>query len=59
MPAFYREIAAEGGIGFVESVMKEVLSDRDLKSDFVHPNARGYREIARAVHKALRESGAL
>jgi acyl-CoA thioesterase-1 len=59
VPAFYREIAAEGGIGFVESVMKEVLSDRDLKSDFVHPNARGYREIARAVHKALRESGAL
>ena len=59
LPVFYREIAAEARAGFVEAVMKEVLSDRDLKSDFVHPNAKGYREIARAVEKALRKSGAV
>jgi lysophospholipase L1-like esterase len=58
-PVFYREIAAEARVGLVESVMKEVLSDRNLKSDLVHPNARGYREIAEAVRKALKQSGAL
>ena len=59
VPAFYREIAAEARAGLVESVMKEVLSDRDLKSDFAHPNARGYREIALAVQKALKRAGAV
>jgi acyl-CoA thioesterase-1 len=59
VPAFYREIAAETRVGFVEAVMKEVLSDRALKSDFVHPNANGYREIARAVQKALQQGGAV
>ena len=59
VPAFYREIAAEARAGFVEAAMKDVLSDRNLKSDFVHPNARGYAEIAQAIDKALRKSGAL
>ena len=59
VPAFYREIATQARIGFVEAVMKEVLSDRDLKSDFVHPNAKGYREIAKAVEKALKQAGAI
>ena len=59
VPVFYREIAAESRVGFVESVMKEVLSDRNLKSDFVHPNAKGYREIAQAVQKALKKGGAI
>ena len=59
VPAFYREIAAEARVAFVEAAMKEVLSDRALKSDFVHPNANGYREIARAVQKALKQGGAV
>ena len=59
VPAFYREIATEARIGFVEAAMKDVLSDRALKSDFVHPNANGYREIAKAVQKALKQGGAV
>lgn len=59
VPGFYREIAAEARAGFVESAMKDVLSDRNLKSDFAHPNASGYREIAQAVGKALGKSGAI
>ena len=59
VPAFYRELAAEARIGFVEAVMKEVLSDRDLKSDMVHPNGKGYAEIATAVEKTLKKAGAL
>ena len=59
VPPFYAQIAAEMGVPFEEAVMKEVLSDRSLKSDLVHPNDRGYREIASAVHRLLRKSGAI
>ena len=59
VPVFYREIAAEARVGLVETVVKDVVSDRSLKSDFVHPNADGYREIAKAVQKALKKGGAV
>lgn len=59
VPPFYRQIAEETGVGFEEAVVKDVLLDRDLKSDLVHPNAEGYRRIARALEKMLRRSGAV
>ena len=59
VPAFYRQIAEEAGVPFEEAVMRKVLTDRDLKSDLVHPNAEGYRLIARTVEKMLRRSGAV
>lgn len=59
VPPFYRHIAEETGVGFEEAVVKDVLLDRDLKSDLVHPNAEGYRRIARALEKMLRRSGAV
>ena len=59
VPPFYRQVATEARVGFLETAMKDVLSDRDLKSDLVHPNAKGYREIAEAVRKLLAKSGAI
>lgn len=59
VPPFYREIAAELGVPYEESVMREVLLDNRLKSDLIHPNARGYARIAEAVRALLDRSGAL
>jgi lysophospholipase L1-like esterase len=59
VPSFYGEIARELKVPFEEGVMKSVLMRNDLKSDMVHPNERGYAEIAGAVHALLRRSGAL
>lgn len=59
IPVFYAEIATELGVPFEEGVIRTVLFDNSLKSDMVHPNGRGYAEIAEAVEKVLKKSGAI
>lgn len=59
VPKFYGEIAAELKVPYEESVMRVVLTDNALKSDLAHPNARGYSEIAAAIEKVLKKSGAI
>jgi lysophospholipase L1-like esterase len=59
VPKFYAEIAAELAVPLDDEVMNSVLRDNRLKSDIAHPNASGYAEIAAAVEKLLRKSGAI
>ena len=58
-PAFYASIAKEFRLPYDDSVIGEVLRDASLKSDPIHPNARGYRLIAERLAAALKENGAL
>ena len=59
MPKFYGEIGQEFGIPVEVAILESVLTDRNLKSDLVHPNAQGYRKIAEAVAKLLKKAGAV
>lgn len=58
-PDFYGRIAKEFALPYQESVIAEVLRDSSLKSDQIHPNARGYRVIAERLAADLRKSGAI
>ncbi|HEY6837915.1 MAG TPA: arylesterase [Geobacteraceae bacterium] len=58
-PPFYREVATETGIPFDGKSLPRILGKGSLKSDYIHPNAAGYRELAQAVAKLLRKNGAL
>jgi lysophospholipase L1-like esterase len=58
-PAFYADIAEELGVPYEAAVIGEVLKDAALKSDPIHPNARGYRVIAERLAAALKQSGAI
>jgi lysophospholipase L1-like esterase len=58
-PQFYAGIAKEFGLPYEEAVMTEVLKDPSLKSDEIHPNARGYRVIAERLAADLRKNGAI
>jgi len=59
VPKFYSQIAEEERIPIEDGVLKDVLLDNSMKSDFVHPNAAGYARVAAALDKVLRKAGAL
>ncbi len=56
---FYRQIAKELSIPLEEKTLSLVLADGSLKSDFIHPNAAGYRRLAEALAVLLKKSGAI
>lgn len=55
----YKTVATRTEIPLEDDSLPEILSDNDLKSDGIHPNARGYRLLAESVAKLLKKTGAL
>jgi acyl-CoA thioesterase I len=58
-PDFYKAIAKEFALPFDDEVLKNILTDNALKSDLVHPNARGYVLMAETLAKLMKRAGAL
>jgi lysophospholipase L1-like esterase len=58
-PHMYREIARDLAIPLEEKIIPAVLADGSLRSDYIHPNAAGYRRIAEALATLLKKSGAI
>ena len=56
VPDIFEDLAQQHGIPLEKDVLHEVLSDRSLKSDRIHPNADGYRRIAEAVAELVTSS---
>lgn len=55
----YAALAQEFGLPLEAEAIPDVLGDRDSKSDAIHPNATGYRQIAEAIAKLLKQTGAV
>jgi acyl-CoA thioesterase-1 len=53
----YRELAHEEGVTIVSDVFSDVLSQPELCADRIHPNAKGYREMAGGLFARLSEIG--
>jgi len=58
-PPLYAEVALEFGIPCVQKALAKILGKSSLKSDHIHPNAAGYRQLAEAVAELLKKAGAL
>jgi lysophospholipase L1-like esterase len=58
----YKKLAREEGAIFIPAILSGILTNPSMKSDFLHPNASGYKVIAerilRAIKPYLKESGA-
>jgi acyl-CoA thioesterase-1 len=58
-PEFYERIAKQFSLPLEKKVLNDVLFDRALKSDAIHPNAAGYRRFAEALAGLLHKAGAV
>lgn len=55
--SLYDEIADEENIPLISGMLADILSDPSLKSDQIHPNALGYRQMAQEIAENLKEIG--
>ncbi len=51
--AAFKKLAAEKKAIFVSGVLNRIITNPAMKSDFLHPNARGYKIVASRVHSAI------
>lgn len=49
----FAEIAHEKSAIFIPSILSGVITNPNLKSDFIHPNADGYKIIAQRIYRAI------
>jgi len=55
----YGKLGRELDVPVLTDALAEILSDRGLKSDAIHPNAEGYAQLAEAIHRLLLGAGAV
>lgn len=53
----YAEIAEESRVPLIPDALSGILAHPELCADQIHPNADGYRQMARTIEVALREFG--
>lgn len=58
-PPLYEELAREFHVPVEQKALPNILGKGSLKSDYIHPNAAGYRMLAEALVKQLKKSGAI
>lgn len=58
-PDFYTRIAEDMQLPLERDAFNDVLKDNRLKSDPIHANAAGYRQVAERMAEFLRKAGAL
>ncbi len=53
----YEEVAEEEEIPLLSGVLADILSQPSLKSDQIHPNALGYKQMTDKIYESLVENG--
>jgi acyl-CoA thioesterase I len=56
---FYQTIAESQHVLTDLETLPDILGDKSMKSDMIHPNDAGYQQMANSIFNLLREAGAL
>jgi len=49
----YRQLADDTGADLISNIFEGIMGNRDLMSDPIHPNDKGYKIIAERFHEAM------
>ncbi|MHB8154529.1 MAG: GDSL-type esterase/lipase family protein [Candidatus Omnitrophota bacterium] len=49
----FKKLAAEKKAIFIPVILNRIITNPAMKSDFFHPNARGYQVIAQRIYQAI------
>ncbi len=54
----YQALAKNNQLPLADDILADILAKASLKSDHIHPNARGYQILAKHIAMLLKQSGA-
>tara|TARA_R110000868_G_scaffold64011_1_gene192637 strand:- start:4544 stop:5170 length:627 start_codon:yes stop_codon:yes gene_type:complete len=57
-PDFYTELGDKFDIPVDTTTLPSLLKDPDMKSDYIHLNAKGYQALAESIAETLKKTGA-
>jgi lysophospholipase L1-like esterase len=49
----FKKLAAQKKAIFIPVLLNKIITNPAMKSDFFHPNARGYQVIAKRIYQAI------
>lgn len=49
----FQRLAKEKGAIFIPSLLSGIITNPSMKSDFLHPNAAGYRIVAKKIYRCV------
>ena len=52
--AAFSRLAREKGAIFIPRVFSGIITNPNLKSDFIHPNTAGYKIVAEKIYRAIK-----
>ena len=55
--SLYEEISNEENVLLLNGLLEDILFNPALKSDTIHPNGLGYRQMAEKIYEKLEENG--
>ncbi|MCG2714618.1 MAG: hypothetical protein L6308_07275, partial [Candidatus Omnitrophica bacterium] len=51
--AAFKKLANQKKVIFIPEVLNKIITNPAMKSDFLHPNARGYKIVAKRIYQAV------